>query len=60
MCCAWFNSEVSDRPDYGIVTPGLHPEFSMNETRTRCRWCGDDPLYRRYHDEEWGVQGKTF
>lgn len=20
-----------------------------------CPWCGDDPLYRRYHDEEWGV-----
>ena len=22
---------------------------------TRCAWAGDDPLYRRYHDEEWGV-----
>jgi len=21
----------------------------------RCWWCGDDPLYRQYHDEEWGV-----
>jgi len=21
---------------------------------TRCAWCGDDPLYVRYHDEEWG------
>jgi DNA-3-methyladenine glycosylase I len=21
----------------------------------RCSWCGDDPLYVRYHDEEWGV-----
>jgi DNA-3-methyladenine glycosylase I len=21
----------------------------------RCAWAGDDPLYRRYHDEEWGV-----
>lgn len=21
----------------------------------RCHWCGDDPLYVRYHDEEWGV-----
>jgi DNA-3-methyladenine glycosylase I len=20
----------------------------------RCGWCGDDPLYRSYHDEEWG------
>jgi DNA-3-methyladenine glycosylase I len=23
--------------------------------QTRCPWCGDDPLYIRYHDEEWGV-----
>jgi DNA-3-methyladenine glycosylase I len=21
----------------------------------RCWWCGDDPLYVRYHDTEWGV-----
>jgi DNA-3-methyladenine glycosylase I len=21
---------------------------------TRCWWCGDDPLYVRYHDEVWG------
>jgi DNA-3-methyladenine glycosylase I len=21
----------------------------------RCAWCGDDPLYVRYHDSEWGV-----
>jgi DNA-3-methyladenine glycosylase I len=23
-------------------------------TPTRCWWCGTDPLYVRYHDEEWG------
>lgn len=23
--------------------------------KTRCEWCGDDPLYQAYHDEEWGV-----
>jgi len=23
-------------------------------TETRCSWCGDDPLYVKYHDEEWG------
>lgn len=29
----------------------------MSETLclTRCPWCGDDPAYVRYHDEEWGV-----
>ena len=21
----------------------------------RCSWCGNDPLYISYHDEEWGV-----
>ena len=21
----------------------------------RCAWCGDDPLYQAYHDQEWGV-----
>ena len=21
----------------------------------RCQWCGTDPLYVKYHDEEWGV-----
>ena len=24
-------------------------------TKPRCAWCGTDPLYVRYHDEEWGV-----
>lgn len=29
----------------------------MNEVavKTRCRWCGEDPLYQHYHDTEWGV-----
>ena len=22
--------------------------------KSRCWWCGDDPLYVRYHDTEWG------
>jgi len=22
---------------------------------TRCQWAGNDPLYQKYHDEEWGV-----
>lgn len=21
----------------------------------RCKWCGADPLYMKYHDEEWGI-----
>ena len=23
--------------------------------KTRCWWCGEDPLYIAYHDDEWGV-----
>jgi len=23
--------------------------------KTRCAWCGMDPLYTAYHDDEWGV-----
>ena len=23
--------------------------------KTRCGWCGTDPLYMEYHDKEWGV-----
>ena len=24
------------------------------QTLKRCAWCGTDPLYMKYHDEEWG------
>jgi DNA-3-methyladenine glycosylase I len=27
----------------------------MKKNESRCGWCGDDPLYVRYHDEDWGV-----
>lgn len=30
-------------------------ETTMAKEKTRCQWCGDDELYVRYHDEEWGV-----
>ncbi len=23
--------------------------------KTRCAWCGSDPLYVEYHDHEWGI-----
>ena len=26
-----------------------------NDVR-RCEWCGNDPLYVKYHDEEWGCE----
>ena len=30
----------------------------MNLEKQRCSWCGTDPLYVKYHDEEWGVPVK--
>jgi DNA-3-methyladenine glycosylase I len=27
----------------------------MSAQPVRCPWCGSDPLYVRYHDEEWGA-----
>jgi DNA-3-methyladenine glycosylase I len=27
----------------------------LNPEPGRCAWCGTDPLYVAYHDEEWGV-----
>lgn len=32
--------------------------FSARDKRnmkTRCEWCGSDPVYIDYHDQEWGV-----
>lgn len=26
-----------------------------DSAKTRCAWCGTNPLYMAYHDEEWGV-----
>ncbi|WP_207429244.1 DNA-3-methyladenine glycosylase I [Pedobacter sp. SYSU D00535] len=26
------------------------------DSLTRCSWCGTDPLYVKYHDEEWGKE----
>lgn len=28
---------------------------AASHSRTRCAWCGTDPLYIDYHDHEWGV-----
>lgn len=30
----------------------------VNKTIVRCAWCGADPLYMAYHDNEWGKQVK--
>jgi len=27
---------------------------NYNDTKIRCSWCGDTPIYVDYHDTEWG------
>jgi len=29
--------------------------LTVAKPKPRCFWCGDDPLYVAYHDDEWGV-----
>ena len=31
------------------------PRPSLAPASARCGWCGSDPLYVAYHDQEWGV-----
>ena len=31
------------------------PSIVAGDGRVRCGWAGSDPLYVRYHDEEWGT-----
>jgi DNA-3-methyladenine glycosylase I len=33
----------------------MGPVVKHADGKFRCAWCGTDPLYVRYHDEEWGV-----
>ncbi len=30
-------------------------ESNIHNPPNRCEWCGTDPLYVKYHDEDWGV-----
>jgi DNA-3-methyladenine glycosylase I len=42
---------VAADPHAGIPAAGI----TLGEDGvSRCWWCGDDPLYRGYHDTEWG------
>jgi len=37
-----------------VIFGGVPKGLSTVDGVTRCGWCGDDPLYVRYHDSEWG------
>lgn len=31
---------------------------SDSSALVRCQWCGQDPLYQHYHDQEWGTPSR--
>lgn len=35
--------------------PQWQDYIDAGKGRKRCGWCGTDPLYQAYHDQEWGV-----
>ena len=44
---------MTSAPDpVGVVAGG---PVEGDDGRSRCPWAGSDPLYRGYHDDEWGV-----
>jgi DNA-3-methyladenine glycosylase I len=57
---------LTDRGGNRLARTTLEPRYSnclvtqnvkstAIETKPRCWWCGADPLYVVYHDEEWGI-----
>jgi DNA-3-methyladenine glycosylase I len=43
------------RCDGGFAMNGERSTIRHPDGVKRCAWCGSDPLYMVYHDEEWGV-----
>ena len=43
------NKKLAQTSDETILTTGIN----------RCRWCGAQPLYQTYHDDEWGNPDKS-
>jgi DNA-3-methyladenine glycosylase I len=46
---SWASRAAADR------NSGASPLDQGVILKKRCEWCGTDPLYVAYHDEEWGV-----
>jgi len=46
---------MKNKPDKSKVTNTTNSATNMKKPITRCSWCGDDPLYIKYHDKVWGV-----
>lgn len=42
---------ISENLDWLLEPNNKHMQDIIN---SRCGWAGTDPLYTKYHDEEWG------
>jgi len=49
------NGDTSDVQRSARLGARSRSDLRRAHGRARCAWCGDDPLYVAYHDEEWGV-----
>ena len=55
MCGAPVPIFFGARARYSISLVKKNSQVKVLETKPRCWWCGDDPVYVSYHDDEWGV-----
>ncbi|MBS7528258.1 DNA-3-methyladenine glycosylase I [Fusibacter paucivorans] len=44
----------SQKTEYSATIEKQESNAAATASVSRCWWCGDDPLYIQYHDEEWG------
>lgn len=53
----WQDLAADERSELVLMVDALRcaQRDRQRQSRSRCGWCGADPLYVRYHDEEWGV-----
>ncbi len=49
------SSSTSGITDSCVKCAAILLQISNMVKSVRCAWCGEDPLYVRYHDLEWGV-----
>ena len=51
----WETASGHPLPALPTLGRGRMVTVALSDGLTRCPWCGTDPLYVAYHDEEWGV-----
>lgn len=47
--------KMVNNPGLGTVPDTMRNTSMTSTSKSRCPWAGSDPLYVKYHDQEWGV-----